>query len=192
VNQRILACDLDGVIFEFNRAYITWLNNKFKCQIPMPSDTYPDTWNYPEDGNYVTKEQTGEFWGWAADKGNYVFWRFLPAYPGAREFLRYANQKFHEIHFVTSRPGKDVKMATTEALQMMGIPSPLVHIADFKPPILKDIGATDFLDDRDKNFDDALAWQLQTSANLWMLDRPWNRHYQHKHVTRIVDPMEML
>ena len=198
MKRRIGALDLDGCIFDFNTPYARWFNQKYGCNIPMPSDSYPDTWNYPTDGGHVTKEQEREFWKWASTTGNYVFWRFLPAYPNAREFLRYANQAFTEIHFVTSRPGKDVKEATEDALSMMGIPYPNVHIADFKPPVLAEIGATDFLDDRDKNFEDVIKWkmdqqtQFRNPIKLWMLDRPWNRHYSHNYVNRVKDPMEIL
>ncbi len=163
----------------------------------MPSDTYPVKWHYPTEDGHITKEQYREFWEWSSGKGNYVFWRFLPAYPGAREFLRQANQVFSEIHFVTSRPGKDVKEATVDALAMLGIPSPSVHVADYKPPVLKDLGATDFLDDRDKNFMEAIEYGLNedngaSPVEHFILDRPWNRHFNHVWVSRVKDPMEIL
>ena len=213
--HRVLACDLDGVIFDFNTPYINWLNHKFKSQIPQPSADYPDTWYYVTDGGHVTKEQEGQFWKWAAGEGNYQFWRFLPAYPGAKEFLAGAFDRYSDIYFVTARPGKDAKKASEHALETLGVNRPQVVIASEKVPTLIGIGATDFIDDRDVNFEDVLLWGMgqgdvhmndpkiarnlkgsmngmDLGINLWMLDRPWNRHYSHPRVTRITDPKEIL
>src|SRR5688572_16405567 len=107
MSKDIFAADLDGVIFDFNTPYRAWINGKFGCQIPEVCDSYPDTWNYATDGGYITKDQEREFWKWACGDGNYIFWRNLPAYAGAKEFLRQANQRFKEIYFVTSRPGPE-------------------------------------------------------------------------------------
>jgi hypothetical protein len=195
LNNKILALDLDGVIFNFNSSYISWLNTNFKAGIPPDGDNYPDTWNYATDGNYVTKEQEKEFWKYASGIGNYSFWRFLTTYPNAKEFLEKCQTHFSEVHYVTSRPGDDVKRATEDALSVLGVKSPSVFIASNKPPVLKQIGATHFLDDRDKNFEDCLTFNYQTAQlddlNMFILDRPWNRHYNHPHVERIFNPNEI-
>jgi hypothetical protein len=199
VRNKVLACDLDGIIFNFNKPYTDWLNAKFKVSIPPDDHNYPNTWNYAIDGNFVTKDQEREFWKWAGGVGNYSFWRFLPVYPGAHNFLAAAQAMFDEVVFITSRPGTEVKRATVDALEILGVKNPNVIISSYKVPDLINCGATDFIDDRDKNFEDILAWGLgqeddttDVRAKLWMLDRPWNRHFNHPCVTRISDPMEIL
>lgn len=211
--NRVLACDLDGVIFDFNAAYINEMNKRYNAGSPFASDTYPTTWYYLTDGNYVTKEQDKEFWSWAANEGNYEFWTSLPSYPGAQEFLRRAFKNFNDVWFVTSRPGKRVKQATTDALKRLGVNEPRVIISSYKVPDMIGVGATDFLDDRDKNFEDVLLWGNQEGdvrikgnlpkgmngtlnqdlgIKLWMLDRPYNRHFNHPNVQRIHSIFEVL
>lgn len=193
--DRILACDLDGVIFSFNNCYAELFKQKFGLSYPPETKEYPSVWNweYPQ----CTKAQEDEVWKHINGVGNYQFWRFLPAYPDAKHFLNMAQQEFKQIYFVTARSGKECKRATIDALEMLGVKNPFVIIAHNKVPTLLSIAATDFLDDRDKNFMDILKWNAEHpldefTGKLWMLDRPWNRHFNDPKVTRIQAAAEIL
>jgi hypothetical protein len=196
---RILACDLDGIIFKFNDSYRREIQRMYKIDIGEETNEYPNVWYY-ERAVGVTKEQESAVWDYInSEYGSYHFWRYMPVYDGAKEFLKAAQQTFYDIYFVTARSGPKAQEATKQALWMLGIDNPKVIIAHDKVPHLLAIGATDFLDDRDKNFEDVLKWNAQPAmeastcdAKLWMLDRPWNRHFQHPLVKRILSPMEIL
>lgn len=196
MDKKILACDLDGVIYAFNKSYIKLFKEMFDIRIPEETNDFPNKWNYELD--YASKPQVDEAWHEINHRRNYHFWRFLPPYEDAQEFLTKAQKEFNEIHFITSRSGSDCKRATEDALTMLGVINPNVVISHHKLPQIMELGATHFIDDRDKNFDDLMVkqdWRKHFSLenlNLFMLDRPWNRHYNNSEVKRIFNPMELL
>jgi hypothetical protein len=108
-----------------------------------------------------------------------------------------AYNSFDDIYFVTSRPGPQAQKATEDALEILDVHKPKVIIASDKPPVLMEIKATHFLDDRDKNFEDCILADLGPSSfqrkfDMFMLDRPWNRHFTHPWVKRIHNVREIL
>lgn len=195
--NKILACDLDGVIFKFNDSYAQLFKQKFGIEFPFECDQHPNVWNW--ETPHATKAQIDAVWNYIYNEGSYSFWRFLTPYPGAQEFIQRAQDHFNDIYFITARSGKDAKRATVHALEMLGVKEPQVIIAHDKVPHLIGVGATDFLDDRDKNFHDVLNYAHDTKAHgfgayeprLWMQDRPWNRSFEHAKVKRIKDPNEV-
>jgi hypothetical protein len=191
--HKVLACDLDGVIFNFNDAYAEMFK-KYGINFPKESPEYPSMWDW--EAELATPEQIKEVWKLINGPHSYQFWRFLTPYKGAKEFLALAQQNFDEVAFVTSRPGRDAKRATVDALTMLGVPSPNVIISHHKVPDLITLGATDFVDDRDKNFEDILMYEAQNYGTLpirlRMYDKPWNRHFNHPRVERIFKLEELL
>jgi hypothetical protein len=192
LSKKVLGLDLDGVIFQFNKSYCDLFKEKFNIEFPPETSLYPDTWNY--ELSKATVSQIDEVWEEINNGRNYDFWRNLQPYEGAQDFLDRANEYFDEIHFITSRTGKDCKVATEDALiDQLGVFRPKVIISHYKVPDLIKIGATDFLDDRDKNFEDVLKGiNVAERPKLWLLDRPWNRHYSDFSVQRIKDVNECL
>ena len=189
---KILACDLDGVLFNFNKAYTKWLNDEFRCEIPPDDHYYPTTWHYPTDDGHVTYKEEAQFWKWL-DKGmnSYDFWANLPTYPDAGEFIKDAQDKFDEIVFITVRPGEGAYDGSKDALKFLGVDDPEVIITSNKGPVVEDIGATHFLEDRDKNFDDVIAHGHE-NLKMFLIDRPWNRHYNNDRVIRINQISEVM
>jgi len=196
VSKRVLGCDLDGVVFQFNKSYCDLFRQKFDIQFPSETSLYPYKWDY--ESELATKEQIDEVWKDIRGPQNYNFWRNLPVYEGAPEFLKLAHEQFDAVHYITARSGPRAKEATEDALRAIGVKNPHVVVANYKVPHLIALGCTDFLDDRDKNFEDVLyaevfeGYGLHKMPHLWMLDRPWNRLFIHPQVTRIVNPTEML
>lgn len=186
MNLRVLACDLDGVIFDFNASFIALLNTFYGARMPASSEAYPDTWHYPLDGKHVTREQYREAWQLLASSYGDGFWRHLPVYRWSREFLRQAGSRF-DVVFVTARP-RSAYDATVASLEALGVTRPRVIIADHKFDTLVEIGATHFLDDRDQNFDECASLPIQH----YLLDQPWNRAYRHPRVKRIKMPFALL
>jgi len=193
--MRTLACDLDGVIFKFNDNYSNLIKRMTGIDIPPETAHYPETWYYEREAG-VSKKQESEVWSYINGEGNYSFWRFLPAYDGAREFLEKAQQTFENVVFITARSGPKVQQATEDALSVLGVKKPQVIIAHYKPPVMQELKVTDFLDDRDKNMEDVRLFDMTAdepiNSKLWLLDRPWNRKFNPSYVTRVVSPMEVL
>jgi 5'(3')-deoxyribonucleotidase len=189
--EKILACDLDGVVFQFNKSYCDLFWELFGIKFPAETSEYPDVWNY--EAQLASQGQIEDVWHEINGVRNFHFWRHLPPYEGAQEFLKQAQEKFDDIYFITSRSGPECQRATEGSLEALGVKDPKVIISNYKVPDLIHIGATDFLDDRDKNFEDCIAAGLNEDnannpLNLWMLDKPWNRHYNHPWVERISSP----
>lgn len=186
--RRVLACDLDGCLFDFNSSFIALLNTFCGSTIPPVSADYPSTWGYPLDGGHVTREQWRDVWNLLSSKHGVGFWRHLRPYAWSAPFLTEAAQRFDRVVFVTARPDSTYG-ATVEALEALGVSNPLVRIANGKRDTLADIGATHLLDDRDVNFDECASLP---GLRSFMLDQPWNRHYTHELVERVKTPFAVL
>jgi uncharacterized HAD superfamily protein len=185
--SRRIAVDCDGVLFDFNSRFIELCNKAFNVNIPPVSHHYPDEWHYPL--KHISKKQYRQAWDEICNSQSYNFWRFLPAFEWSRDFLLQAQQSASLV-FITSRCGKHCQRATEDALLILGASNPHVVIAGKKAPVVKAEKCTDFLDDKPENHDEVAA--ANEDCNQWLLDGPWNRHYQHPRVERITDPRDML
>lgn len=182
--RRVLACDLDGVIFDFNTSFIALLNTLCGSNIPPVSSSWPSTWSYPLDGGHVTRAQWRAVWSLLSSHHGSGFWRHLPAYGWSTEFLAQADRDFDDVVFVTARP-ESATDATHDALSVLGVTAPRVRFAHQKRDVLADIGATHFLDDRDLNLDECVSLP---GLRSFLLDQPWNRAFTHAGVTRVAHP----
>jgi hypothetical protein len=180
------------VLFDFNTRYGQLIEQQTGIKVPQVSATFPSTWNWERELG-VTKQQEKELWNEICGELSYSFWRYLPAYEWSREFLAAAAEQ-GELVFVTSRCGKHCVKATTEALEILGVTKPRVIIAHNKAPVLIAEQITDFIDDRDKNFEDCLndCTPDSPSFEMWLMDQPWNQHFESDFVIRITNPMQML
>lgn len=166
---------------------------RFGIKFPPISSSYPNEWSYEK--KFATSEQIKEIWRMIENDYNYSFWRNLAPYDGAREFLAQAQNKFDKIVFITSRGGDSCQLATEDSLKYLGVEKPQVIISHHKVPDIIKFNVTDFLDDRDKNFEDILLarWDMPQldKVNLFMHNRPWNLYYEHPNVKRILKPSEI-
>lgn len=164
-----LAIDLDGVVYDFVGVFRTYLEivGEKKAEDMPPAKT----WEFFSDQWGMTFEQ---FWHHASkgvDEG-YIFKTGAPIF-GAKETLERLASKGHTIHLVTDRSfGKNSIPNTVWWLEENGIPYDSLTVGADKTVINTDL----FLDDRDKNYLDALEVGNTTPV---LFSRPWNDHVEN-------------
>lgn len=168
----ILGIDCDGVLADFNSAFINRVVHVTGKDLFPPRPFDIPTWNYPEAYGY-TKEEVSAVW--EDIKADHYFWSSLPAYPGTLEALSSLEHRQYggdEIYFVTARPGIDAKGQTERWLQCNGFYKPTVLISSAKGMCAQALKMDRYLDDRWENVVD-VAKTPETYA--YMMARPWNR-----------------
>lgn len=166
-----IGIDVDGVLADFNRAFIDYIPRVTGRDL-FPTGYVPTTWNYPEALGYTGAEVSKVWEGIKADDS---FWRFLPAYPDTVRMLSFLAATTHDIYFITNRPGRTAKTQTERWLQIHGFdrpPTVLIssHKGDCAFALLLDL----YLDDRDEN---CLEVFEESDTNGYMLAQPWNTKY---------------
>lgn len=167
-----LGFDLDGVLADFNTAFIELIRQQTGIVLPRPSATYPDVWNYHVAGG-VTPEQEIALWNTI---GHSQFWGTLHAYPETLEVLdKLTKLRFegHDIYFVTSRPGEKAKFLTERWLSLHGMNNPTVLVTSDKGPVVQGLGLEAFIDDKPENLTE--IDKASPSTRLYLYDAPYNR-----------------
>ncbi|MDQ3152639.1 MAG: hypothetical protein M3R63_13280 [Actinomycetota bacterium] len=122
-----VGIDLDGVVADFVRGWITHYNAEFGTQLRVA-----DAVEWHAAARMTHFSSTSRFWAWArtaGDDGHSLF-RHLPVYPGAIEGLR-ALQRLAHIVIVTTKPQWAVP-DTLSWLGELGLPLREVHVTDDK------------------------------------------------------------
>ena len=187
-----IGCDVDGVLADFNRAFIerTVLVTKKDLFPARPFDIL--TWNYPESYGYTSAEVSAV---WKDVKRDPIFWSSLPAYVGTWDAinllrLREVNDG-DEVYFITARPGYRVKFQTEIWLQAnSGYPTwtPTVLISSDKGGCAKALQLDRYIDDRTDNVYDVAG----TGTRTYLMDRTWNRVLVNCGIERVASVQEML
>lgn len=173
----MIVMDMDGCLADFNWAYLDMLNRVSGKQVVVPDDWEPQEWSY-ERGLGFTAEEIRSAWDLIADPAN-NFWAGLSDYPEAGDAvdrLDLLREGGKHIIFLTTRVGTHAKLQTEEWLDDMGYRFPTVIVSGTKGPICAALGATHFLDDRDKNCMEVS--QCSPNTKVYLLARPWNRGLQ--------------
>lgn len=173
-----IGFDVDGVLADFNTSFIA-LVKKVTGRDLFPEGYWPDTWDYPQSLGY-TEAEVSAVWD-VIKKGN-VFWGRLSALPDMDAlFDWYDTHAFfdHEIYFITSRMGKQVKRQSETWLErkLFLLDTPTTLISSQKGEIAHALKLDYYIDDRAENILDVMSKSPQTFA--YLIDQPWN---QHKHV----------
>lgn len=183
-----IGVDIDGVLADFNSAYIDL------CIAVAGADYFPPrpfdipTWNYPEFYSYTDAEVSRV---WRAIEDDASFWRDLKAYDDAREalgklaLLELGNA---DVYFVTSRPGQTAKEQTEAWLRMHGWDRATVLISSAKGAVAKALKLTHYVDDRDLNCVDVR--DTSPSTAVYVVDRPWNRNLQATDIRRVPNAVD--
>lgn len=174
----IYGIDVDGVLADFNDAYITCVidvagKDRFP---PRPFDI--PTWNYPEHYGYSKDVVSAS---WAQIKADPMFWQRLPSYPHTERMLFHLlklTYKRNDIYFITARVGVDVKVQTERWLQAyawggFAIDKPTVLISSDKGGCAKALHLDYYIDDKTENCEDVVSRSPSTTVHLF--DQPWNR-----------------
>lgn len=184
-----IGIDVDGVLADFNSAYIKLLK-ALPGQNLFPEPYTPDTWYYPEKLGY-SKAQIDSVW--ADIKVNPYFWRDLEPYNdddgSTADTIREWMSK-HDVYFITARPGVSAKRQTEHWLQAylepLSYPTPTVLVTSDKAGACEILSLDHYIDDRRSNIVDCATFCVHEATgvptvSLYLLDRQWNQDARHHH-----------
>lgn len=189
--------DLDGVLFDFNTAFCKLLNEEFGAKLPMPSAEWPEQWDYPTIGGYITKDQDRQMWKAICSGQIKNFWTNLPYYSHSTDLIAAGNDKAREVYYITSRCGPDRLAESTQAVEELleearlnsfvfnDGPVSVIPVDNHlnKLPIINALNLTHYIDDRPDTMLEADYKCPRTKLALW--DQPWNRHINLSGVARL-------
>ena len=187
-----IGCDVDGVLADFNRAFIERVALVTRRDLFPPRPFEISTWNYPESYGYTSKEVSMV---WAGIKRDPIFWSSLSAYSGtfdAISLLRLREwTRGDEVYFITARPGYRPKFQTELWLRAnSGDPTwtPTVLISSDKAGCAGALRLDKYIDDRIEN-----VVSVAPLCQTYLMDRPWTRALDEKQfgITRVTSVGEM-
>ncbi len=170
--KRIIGVDIDGVLADFNAAFINLVIQETGRDLFPPRPFDIPLWNYPEHYGY-DQEEIAKVWG--VIEHSPIFWQTLPYYPDTYDSAKYLRQQMelgHDVYFVTSRPGLTAKVQTERWLRRLAL-SPTVLISSLKGLCAKALRFDAYIDDKWENAVDA----ARTGTATTLLSRPWNAGY---------------
>lgn len=168
--KRIIGVDVDGVLANFNTAFIDLIVNVTKRDLFPPRPFDIPTWDYPEHYGYSLEEMINV---WALIKESPMFWATLPMYhetPAAASYLRDLMDNGDDVYFVTNRPGLTAKVQTERWLRRLKL-WPTVLISSAKAACARALKFDTYIDDRWEN----AVSVATTDTQSVLLNRPWNR-----------------
>ncbi len=156
-----LGIDLDGVVADFNTAWIARYNAEFGTDVQRADVV---SWAAMVDLTHFPGMD--EFWAWCADGEDGSVFRHLGTYPGALESLERLSRN-HDIVILTTKP--DWAIPDTFAwLSDQRIPTREVHMLNDKWRVPCDV----YLDDAPHQLE-ALVRE-RPNATVCRFVRPWN------------------
>ena len=160
-----LAIDLDGVVADFHRGWITRYNDDFDAKIPVDAVT---VW----DGLHLLThfESMRDFWRWAEGGDRSSIFRALTTYADAVDSLNTLSRN-HKIVIVTQKPRWAVH-DTFAWLSENRIPTTEVHITHAKAGVPADV----YLDDAPHHL--VAIRDKRPEAHVVRMVRPWNAPLQ--------------
>jgi len=177
----IIACDIDGVLADFNKGFAKLFPN---LDVPLDSPTFPPVWDWPE---HYGAEPGTLLAAWKHIETSPTFWDDLDPEPGALDALEHlaAAWEKHEIYFVTNRFGATCKQQSINWLERQGMPDhhggislapPQIERWDViiptpytKAQIIEEIDADLFIDDRPDNFKG-----VRSKTRCVLINKPYN------------------
>ena len=159
-----LGIDLDGVVADFNKGWISQYNREFGVELPEDAMT---TWSGMV--NLTHFADMDAFWEWAQDFGNGSLFRHLDTYPDALPALERLAER-HDIVILTTKPEWAVH-DTFSWIADKELPTREVHIFDFGQP-KSAIECDVYLEDAPHNLIDLVNNRPDEVVARFV--RPWN------------------
>ncbi len=187
-----IGFDVDGVLANFNQAYVDLFIELFEKDLFEPGDANdPPTWHYPQHRGYSDEEVAAV---WKVIANDPTFWTCLEELDGAEALRRHLVRLVleHDVYFITSRPGNDAKWQTELWLTTkMNIVGPTVLISGKKGLSCAALSLDAYIDD---NLDNVLAVAKDSPyTRVYLLDAAYNQSASlPAAVTRISAIQEML
>ena len=185
----IFAVDLDGVLADFNVAFVKLLIRYGADRtLFRPGDPeWPDRWAW-----YDQATPSAVLGAWGEAQNSQMFWRYLFPYPTAKkdfQTLNTARDQGHDIYFLTTRPGKTAKRETEEWIYWQGFCKPTVIITKdgTKHLVTESIQADMIVDDKPANL-----YGHHEGCKRFLIDRPYNREAKFGYGQRVSTVSEAL
>ena len=158
----IIACDLDGVCFDYDGA-ARYMLRHYRGQKHL---IYPST-----DWDYIERMVSPEDWQWLQNEAPKLgLYRYGHVIRGAIVGIHAIQERGHEIHFVTHRP----KLAVQDTLDWLSYvrlrPAGVRILTDQEPK--RDMGADLYIDDKRETIADIM---VNTGRKAICFDQPWNQ-----------------
>lgn len=180
---KVIGIDLDGVCFNFIKGFSDWLTKRLGVKI-SEKDIKSYYWYESLD---VTKDQFfSEFHRFGRNGG----YRYLELLDGTKGALSLLSANAAELFYITNRPNYAYR-DTIEALEEHNFPfrKNLIFANGKKSPVIRDKVIDIFIDDSPSTLADIC---VNTSADVYCRDYPYNRHLDEAFLTRVSSWKEFL
>jgi hypothetical protein len=172
-----IGFDVDGVLADFIPAYQQLaVEVGQRDTFVAGDDVNPPCWNWPEHRGY-TKAEMSEVWRRIKESDD--FWISLPETADCSTLRMCILDllRFHDVYFITSRVGSDVKWQSEQWLMLhLGIDRPTVLISSAKGLCCKALKLDCYLDDNLDNVNDVVAQTIPDPlTRTYLLDKSYNQ-----------------
>jgi uncharacterized HAD superfamily protein len=182
-----IGIDVDGVLCDFNHAYLHKLIDHTHIGQPDWNPVYdPNCWHWPTKYGY-TEEHNSHVWSSISADDMYSddFWGSLDVICSLEDYELLQDLHTHEdLYFVTNRPLTQKQTTESWLQEEMGLQLPTVLISDRKGHIAHGLNLQVFFDDKPENLLDIYR-ACGNSCALFLIDRPWNKDCTTPLVTRV-------
>lgn len=167
-----LGFDVDGVLADFNTAYIrNFIRVTGEDKFGPPPIAIP-MWNYPQEHYGYTDEQAAAV---LADiRADETFWEGLQPYPSTKAAIYAITQlpSYHDVYFITDRKGVRAKAQTERWLEAQGISRPTVLLSAEKGLVAVGLGLDLYIDDKPSNCQ--AVREVVPDCKVFLYNQSWN------------------
>ena len=169
MKELLIACDLDGVVADFDGTWPRFYNEDFEPEVPLKPRTQHTYHALHDETHFETVE---EWWAWfhvAVGFGNLD--PVAGAISGVRQMIH-----DHAVFFVTARQ-RWTQADTMQWLQAHGIVAPVIHTPDL-PKAKMMFERLEFypdlwIEDNPHEIEEILDFDAR--ADVIVFDMPWNQ-----------------
>lgn len=187
-----IGVDVDGVLADFNRAFIPRLIQTTGRDLFGPGYV-PTTWDYPQAAGYTQEEIDLT---WRLIKDSQTFWAGLHSYPDTSKSMALLADRIYtgdDVYFITARSGVNAKWQTecwlSARFPWNAPPAATVLLSGDKEGCARALDLDIYIDDRWSN---AYGVSHTAGCRSYLLTRPWNAGYDSRVVSRVSSVEEML
>jgi 5'(3')-deoxyribonucleotidase len=191
-----IGVDIDGVLADFNSAFIDLVREVTGVSLPPVSDSYPDTWAYHRAGGV---DEAGDNMLWSTIVGG-QFFRMLRPLPFAVTALHRLSKREmsgDHVYYISTRPGPFSKAQSEDWLRDLLSYRPTVIISSHKGAIAEGLELDVMIDDKPENLE--AVNDRYACCQTVLVDAPYNRSVKtgdgmaiKKRVAHILEAVEDL